>query len=137
MKKTILLLITLIFWGFTSLQAQDTIIVSGYVSNELNGDPVVNHDVNIMLNDSSSYFSTVATDQNGFYMDMINSAGFMVTSIYIYTNDLCTYGIHDTLIQNPGSQVYANFEICVDSIANPECQADFYYVSDSLGQTDH
>ena len=134
MKKTIFLLITLIFWGFTSLQAQDTIIVSGYVSNELNGNPVVNHDVSIMLNDSSSYFSTVATDQNGFYMDMINSAGFMVTSIYIYTNDLCTYGIHDTLIQNPGSQVYADFEICVDSVVNPECQADFYYVSDSLGQ---
>jgi len=58
--------------------------------------------------------------------------GISVTSIYIFTNDLCTYGIHDTLIQSPGSQVYADFEICVDSTPGSECQADFYYIDDSL-----
>ncbi|RLD82385.1 MAG: hypothetical protein DRJ15_01690 [Bacteroidetes bacterium] len=132
MKKSFLLLFTLLLFGFSFLQAQDIITVSGTVTNELNGDPVANHDVNIMLNDSTVYSSTVATNLNGFYMDTINTMGISVTSIYIFTNDLCTYGIHDTLIQSPGSQVYADFEICVDSTPGSECQADFYYIDDSL-----
>lgn len=134
MKKTIFLLITLFSFGFSFLQSQDIITVSGTVTNELNGDPVANHDVYIMLNDSNFYSSTVETNINGFYTDSINTAGVMINSIYIYTKDLCVYGVHDTLIQNPGAQVYADFDICVDSIPGSECQADFYYVSDSAGQ---
>ncbi|RLC07744.1 MAG: hypothetical protein DRI24_24385, partial [Deltaproteobacteria bacterium] len=134
MKKTILFFLTIAWLGLNIVQAQDIFIVSGTVTNELNGDPVPNHDVTIMLNDSNLYYSTAVTNPNGFYTDTIFITGFTVTSIYIVTNDLCTYGIHDTLIQNPGASVWADFEICVDSVPNPDCQADFYYVPDSLGQ---
>lgn len=134
MKKTILFFLTIAWLGLNIVQAQDIITVSGIVTNELNGAPVPNHDVTIMLNDSNLYYSTAVTNLNGFYTDTIFITGFTVNSIYIYTNDLCTYGIHDTLIQNPGATVWADFEICVDSVPGGDCQADFYYLSDSLGQ---
>jgi len=134
MKKSILFFLTIAWLGLNMVQAQDIITVSGTVTNELNGNPVANHDVNIMLNDSNLYYSTAVTNPNGFYTDTIFITGFTVTSIYIVTNDLCTYGVHDTLIQNPGASVWADFEICVDSVPGGDCQADFYYVPDSLGQ---
>ena len=134
MKKSILFFLTIAWLGLNIVQAQDIITVSGTVTNELNGNPVANHDVNIMLNDSNLYYSTAVTNPNGFYTDTIFITGFTVTSIYIVTNDLCTYGVHDTLIQNPGVTVWADFEICVDSLPGGDCQADFYYVPDSLGQ---
>ena len=131
MKKQISLLVILFLLGISSLVAQDLISVTGYVTNEANGNPVTNHEVFIMVNDSNMYYSFVNTDQNGFYVDTINTAGFVVNSLYIFINDLCTYGIHDTLIQNPGSAVNVDFEICVDTIVNPDCQAGFYYFPDS------
>lgn len=131
MKKQIILLLSLLFLGILAVTAQDPIQVSGYVTNELNGEAVVNHDVHIMINDTSIYYSTVNTNQNGFYIDTIQPMGGVVNSVYIYTNDLCTFGIHDTLITGPGSVITADFEICVDSVPNPECQADFYYMPDS------
>ncbi|MCK5338095.1 MAG: hypothetical protein KAJ50_04755, partial [Bacteroidales bacterium] len=134
MKKSILFFLTIAWLGLNIVQAQDIFIVSGTVTNELNGEPVPNHDVTIMLNDSNLYYSTAVTNPNGFYIDTIFIPGFSVNSIYIYTNDLCTYGIHDTLIQNPGVQVWADFEICVDNAPGTDCQADFYYISDSLSQ---
>jgi len=131
MKKILFLLCATIIFGTLSIQAQNPIWVNGYVTNELNGDPVPDHDVYIMLNDSTIFYSTVTTNQYGFYMDTIQPGGFTVNSVYILTDDLCTYSIHDTLIQNPGSTVTADFEICVDSIPNTNCLADFYYVPDS------
>jgi len=134
MKKHLLLLLSIFFLGIVALQAQSPIQVSGFVTNEVTGEAVVNHDVQIMVNDSTIYYSTVSTNQNGFYQDSILPAGFVVNSLYILTNDLCTFGIHDTLIQNPGTVIQADFEICVDSLPNNSCQADFYYYSDSLDQ---
>jgi len=132
MKRTILLLITLIFLGLNAAQAQ-FILVSGYVTNEVNGDPVANHDVFIMTDDTNAYFSTVQTFPNGYYVDTIPSGGSPIAYVTISTNDICYFLVHDTTIYNPGSQVSADFEICVDSLPG-QCQADFYYIPDSTDQ---
>ena len=131
MKKNLILLFTIMALGMLSLNAQNEIVVSGTVTNEINGDPVANHDVYIMINDSSIFYSTAITNTNGYYIDTIIPGGFTIDSLYIYTMDLCVYGVHDTTIQNPGSGVTADFEICVDTIPNTSCQADFYFVADS------
>lgn len=131
MKKLFLLIFTTIILSTLSVQAQNLTWVSGYVTNELTGEPVSDHEVYIMLNDSTIYYSTTSTNQYGYYVDSIVPGGFTINSIYIYTNDLCVFGIHDTLIQNPDTIVNADFEICVDTIPNTSCQADFYYVPDS------
>ncbi|HSG68182.1 MAG TPA: PKD domain-containing protein [Bacteroidales bacterium] len=133
MKKTLLLLLILLTLGLVSVQAQ-FIHISGYVTDETNGYAVPNHEVYIMDNDSLGIYSVAITNANGYYTDSISTGGMVVNSLYIYTNDLCTFGIHDTVIQNPGPQVTASFEICVDSIPGPECQAVFNYYPDSSNQ---
>lgn len=134
MKKQLFLLLSLAVFCLFTLQAQNPVQISGHVTNELNGDPVANHDVHIMVNDSSIFYSTVATDQNGFYFDTIQPAGYVINSLYILTNDLCWYGVHDTLIMNPGGVEVADFEICVDTSTTAGCQAGFYYFPDSTNQ---
>jgi len=134
MKKTIFLLIIFMTLGLVSLQAQ-FIYIDGFVTDETNGDPVPNQEVYIMDQDSLGIYLVALTNDNGYYFDSISTGGMSVNSLYVYTNDLCTFGIHDTLIQNPGPQVMADFQICVDSIPGIECNADFYYVTDSNAMT--
>ncbi len=134
MKKLFLLLSILVLSGFCLIQAQDIYYVSGYVTDELTGNPVANQDVHISIDDSTLYYSVVPTNQNGFYMDSIYISGATVDTINIFTYDLCTFGVHDTVILNPGYQVTADFQICVDTLSNPDCQADFYYIHDSTSQ---
>lgn len=131
MKKALIFLSLSLLIGLSPILSQDTIFISGYVTNELNGDPVVDHDVSIMLNDTTLFYSTVATNQNGYYSEVIVPFGGVITSLYVYTDDLCTFAIHDTIIQNPGPSVTADFEICVDSTAQ-DCQANFLYYTDSI-----
>ena len=130
------LLVLMLSMSFFSLMAQAPIWVSGYVTDELTGDPVANHEVHIMMNDSSVYSSIVLTDNNGFYMDSVLTAGDTVDYLYIFTYNLCNYGMHDTIIQNPDPNVWiqADFEICVDSIPGMECQSAFIYYPDSFDQ---
>ncbi|MCD4772453.1 MAG: PKD domain-containing protein [Bacteroidales bacterium] len=133
MRKKIILLASFLLLGFMTMNAQDYIPINGYVTNEISGDPIVSHEVNILVNDSTNYYSwTVLTDQTGFYADTIYQTGYNISSVSISTIDNCSYLYHDTTINNPviGVPIIADFEICDDSTTN-DCQADFYYVSDS------
>jgi len=134
MKRHLILLCTIIFLGTLSLHAQNEIIVSGTVTNEINGYPIADHNVYILINDSTIFYSTAVTNSSGYYIDTIFPAGYTINSLYIYTMDLCVYGVHDTIIQNPDSVVTADFQICVDSTSQ-NCQAAFNYYPDSINQS--
>jgi len=131
MRKKIILLTSFLFLGFMTMFAQDYITINGYVTNENTGDPIIGHEVNISVNDSSDYYSTVLTNQTGLYADTIFPNG-NISAINISTIDNCSYLYYDTTINNPafGVLIIADFEICDDSATN-DCLADFYFVIDS------
>jgi PKD repeat protein len=132
MKKSVTLIFALLFLGLFSLQAQYDVFVSGQVTDEVNGDPIVNHPVHITANDSTLFYSTVYTDQYGSYNDTVLAAGTTITSVNIATPDNCMYLMHDTTFVNPPNQIVADFLICNDTVVPTECQAAFYYYPDSL-----
>ncbi len=133
MKKTLFTFSILVMLSFSAIQAQ-FIHISGYITNESSGLAVPDHEVYIMDVDSLGIYSVATTNGNGYYFDTIPTGGMNLNALYVYTNDLCTFGIHDTMIYNPGTQVMADFEICVDSVPL-NCNADFYYISDSNAMT--
>ncbi len=129
MKKKHLLL-WIILLAFLTGQAQVFTIVTGTVTDEATGAPVPGQEV--LIDADSLYSTSVFTNESGSYIDTIVTNTF-VEMLYIATMDLCTYLVHDTLVLNPpqGAAVVADFEICTE-IVGGDCQADFYYMPDSL-----
>lgn len=135
MRKAIILLISFLLTGFTSLLAQDIISVEGLVTDESTGAGIAGQEVTILVTDSANYHnSTILTDASGYYMDTLWVTG-SVPSINVSTPDNCSSFIHDTTLYYPvnGTCYLVNFAICNDSVAG-DCQADFTYVNDPIDQ---
>ncbi len=124
MKK---ILIIIIVFSFTTAYTQDFIIVDGVVVSENTGAPVPNQSVFLVSGDSS-YFNTVLTDLNGYFIDSIFSP--ISGGLYVSTFD-CNGEKHFEYIQYPGISNYVQFEICTDSC---DIAARFSFVVDSLNE---
>ncbi len=111
-----------------------TVHISGTVTTDSTGSPIVNHEVTIFADSSNSsgffYYTSVMTNPNGFYEvnvpNVPDTGG--VTAFHVRTWD-CLNILHDTIVYSNNTPITVNFVICY--IAPPDCQANFVYYSDS------
>ncbi len=114
----------------TSIYSQtSTLFIQGAVTDN-SGEPIPAKEVNILVS-GSGYFDNVMvlTDSLGLYADTIPFP-FSSGMVLIYVKD-CEDLVHEDLSEFDGSSHFqASFEICYDD--NSFCNADFYFVKDSL-----
>jgi PKD repeat protein len=108
----------------SSTFSQDVINISGRVLNDANGQPIQNHPV-IVVADDSLYISTYYTNQNGYFMDSLFFTGTIINSLTFTAYD-CIGIPHDTTVYSLDQTIFVQFFICHDTIP-PGCQADFIY----------
>lgn len=132
MRTTITLLITLLF-GWTQLQAQIPIMVTGTVTDSMN-QPVAVVNITTIAGSGGTveYYNTVYTNQSGAYFDSftvsnLNSHGFLT----IFTTNC--HG--DTIIQHltwhaPSSAFTVDFQYCPSNpTGSTGCNANFTWQS--------
>jgi PKD repeat protein len=106
--------------------------ISGTVTNENTGEPVVQHMINIAipgdsLNREFFYFNTVLTDENGYYEEIISVPNDETGDVFVETF-ACGMPINETGNYSANNNVFVfDFAVCSDSIPNGECQAMFTY----------
>ncbi|MFC1734156.1 PKD domain-containing protein, partial [candidate division KSB1 bacterium] len=126
--KKIIFLITIFCALNTLLSAQSTIIISGTVTDSANSNPISNHQVTIVITDSSSFNfqQNFTTNLSGNYSAVIQNFPVGGALIYVSTID-CNNLIQQQYLWT--SPYVANFSICV---APPSCQASFISYPDSV-----
>lgn len=98
--------------------SQDFLMLGGQVTSTDTGLPVAGHEVYMVTEDSTGFFYTFITDEQGYYGDSILFNSFF---IIVYTFD-CEMVLHEVGIENPVSPVIVDFEIC--TIIN-DCNASY------------
>jgi len=127
MKKLQLLIV---LWIFAyPLLAQNSITVSGTVTDIATSAPIPNHEVTIVSDSTFGlfYFNVVTTNPNGFYIDNVPIGP---TSSYgalnISTIDCQGYNQTVTMTYSlPNLNLVHNFQICYNSA--PDCDAHFIH----------
>ncbi len=116
--------------GFS--QTSFTVTVSGTVTYEDSGNPVVNQPMDIWAGDSigNPYQNIVFTDNSGYYEDSFSAVG--LGSVNVSTPD-CAGGVMQTGFYSPSNPtVVLDFNICSDpSGGGDDCEAMFWYYYDS------
>ncbi len=120
--KRKLLILKLILISIMLNANSDYTIISGYVTDIDYGYPISMHEIFIETNDSV-LLDIVFTDQSGYYVDSIYTAGIQIEALHIFTLD-CNSDIHDTLVYDLSKPVQADFEIC-DPMHPYDCEANF------------
>jgi PKD repeat protein len=101
-----------------------TQVITGRVTNDVNGAPVPNHEVNVAC-PSLTYASSVHTNSQGYYADSVPNVPATGMHVSITTRDCNAQLISDS-ITTSASPATVNFVICV---AAGECVAAFTYDS--------
>lgn len=138
MRKSLLLYLCLLFAAAT--QAQTTsIALYGTVTAQGTGNPVANHTVyisNDSLSSGFTYFGTVQTDANGFFIDTIFIPSATNITWYLSTLDCNSSWITNTAQTTTTGLTFGNpsdFTICANSPGN--CAAFFSVNSNSFTGT--
>jgi PKD repeat protein len=128
MKKLFLSLILLTTGLFLISQTYD-VTISGLVTNMATGEPVADQEVNIISDSlaggSYLYYNTVATDNSGYYMDImpipVGEQGF----VEVYTMSCGTMLTQTGTFSATATQLNFDFQLCDDTLTG--CEAMFYY----------
>jgi PKD repeat protein len=133
MKRTFTLIIFL-FAVFSMAAQTQNLMVSGTLTNNLNGSAIPNHEVTIhndSLAGTTGYFHhTVLTNNSGYYYDSIplqpaNNQG----TVHIGTMDCQNIlNVYSASYGPTNYNVQHNFSICYSGAT---CNADFYFYQDS------
>ena len=112
MKKLIISIFLTLCFVFAANTQTVLISISGQVTND-SGLPVSNHTVHIStdsINPGFSYFKTIVTDFNGFYVDTILIPINSQILFHIFTFDCVNYK-HETFLTSSNPPLIANFPI--------------------------
>lgn len=120
---------------------KNQVFIYGQVTNNVNGAPVKNHEVNILgdtiYNPLFHYYKSLITDSEGFFYDTIYTE-INKGSIYLFTYDIDN-SYHDTTVYfrfewSETNSLLVNF-IIADSLPQVSYQADFKVQRDTTGIT--
>ncbi|MCD4746850.1 MAG: PKD domain-containing protein [Bacteroidales bacterium] len=134
LRKILLIIILLI--STVLVRSQDMLHIDGLVTNIVSGEPVVNHEMHIIIDSvgiNFSYYNIVLTDDNGYYFDEILIPASITQGILEVGTYDCEQQYHKQLLSWDTNNMYltADFVICDDTI--PDCENFFTYVTgDSL-----
>jgi PKD repeat protein len=133
MKKIIFSLLL----GFMSLAVIGQVYnlnISGYVTDEDSGEPLVQQMVDISIPGDSLareffYFNTVFTDADGFYEDNIEVPDGETGTVYVETYGCDGSGVSesDDFSEN-SNELEFDFEVCSDPSGGGDCMAMFTYI---------
>jgi PKD repeat protein len=122
MLRSIKILTLLLLMSTSATFSQQIISFSGAVYDAEYGFPMADHAVTVTADDSL-FINTYYTDENGYFIDSIQTAGTNFEYLVFETLD-CKGIPHDTTVYNLVEIIYVSFFICSDSIPTG-CQADF------------
>ncbi|MCD4746849.1 MAG: PKD domain-containing protein, partial [Bacteroidales bacterium] len=126
MKRKIFIVL-FFFAGLMLANAQTLLTISGHITNDVNGAPIIDHEVSITIQDGGyMYNNFVYTDNNGFYVDSVAVSSQGEAEIGTYD---CEQLYHSqTLSWSPNNMnIIADFVICDDTI--PDCENFFTYTT--------
>ncbi len=115
------------------------VTISGIVTDNITGNPVVNQEININTDTllpgggGFTYYNTVITDNSGFYIDTLLVPTGAQGIVNVGTTSCGTYLYQYGTFSPNATQFEFDFQVCGDSTWG--CQAMFYYypTPDSLG----
>lgn len=133
--KKFTLLTCMLFCLFTTVNLFAlTVHISGTVTSDSTGSPIVNHEVTVFADSSNSsgfiYYTSVLTNANGIYevnVPNVPDTG-LVTEFHVRTFD-CMNILHDTLVYSNNTPITVNFVICYSP--PPGCEAHYVAYPDS------
>jgi len=132
-KKLPLLLLLLLAGIAHSFAQQPYVVLSGHVTNQQTGEPVIGHALYISSDSLNfpGYFNEVFTDESGFYTDNIPySQGTAPAFVTVSTSDCNGVMIAMCAVILPGAQqTVLDFSICGNS--GQGCSASFRYIHSS------
>lgn len=133
--KKVLSFMLMFFVLFFMAKAQDaTVSVNGVVSDEATGNPIQNHEVQVIIGDSlnGGGFYQLFTNNQGYYsVDSVLTGGYGTVQTIVLD---CNYEpqVQEGMIVPGNNSFTFDFSICVDSIPQGDCQNFFWYESNDL-----
>jgi len=133
MKKIILILIVSMFSLLMYSQTYD-VTISGVVTDEITGEPMIQHELTIYADSSSggafTYYNVVFTDGSGFYFDSFPVPSGEEGMIEVSTQSCGAIIVQSDYFTENDNEFTFNFQVCSDP-GQGDCEAMYYYYPDS------
>ena len=135
MKKTLLIISLTILSLFAFSQTYD-VYIQGIVTDEATGEPIYNQEMSVAVDTLAggfTYYSTVFTDQQGFFVDTMSIPNNLEGFVEVSTISCGEVKSEDEYFSINTRQLFFDFDICSNPVGS-DCEAffSFFYEEEPL-----